>query len=56
MSVDDYDDELLSMAHDLAGRLLPAFDNTATGIPWPRVCQQDRQKLCGVSQKLMKSI
>ncbi|KAI6239575.1 Glycoside hydrolase domain containing protein [Aphelenchoides fujianensis] len=32
----DYNDELLTMAHDLAVRLLPAFD-TATGIPYPRV-------------------
>jgi len=33
----DYDGELLSMAHDLATRLLPAFDNSLTGIPHPRV-------------------
>ena len=34
----DYDNELLDiMAHDLAARLLPAFDNTKTGIPHPRV-------------------
>jgi len=32
-----YDGELLSLANDLASRLLPAFDNTATGIPFPRV-------------------
>ena len=25
------------MAHDLAARLLPAFENTQTGIPHPRV-------------------
>ena len=25
------------MAHDLAARLLPAFENTSTGIPHPRV-------------------
>ena len=25
------------MAHDLAERLLPAFDKTDTGIPFPRV-------------------
>lgn len=37
MTVPDYDNELLSMAHDLAARLLPAFENTATGIPYPRV-------------------
>lgn len=28
----DYDDELLTMAHDLALRLLPAFEQTETGI------------------------
>ncbi|KAM6980058.1 ER degradation-enhancing alpha-mannosidase-like protein 1 [Aplochiton taeniatus] len=33
----DYDDELLHLAHDLAVRLLPAFENTGTGIPYPRV-------------------
>uniref|UniRef100_A0A8D0GBF4 alpha-1,2-Mannosidase n=1 Tax=Sphenodon punctatus TaxID=8508 RepID=A0A8D0GBF4_SPHPU len=37
MSIKDYDDELLHMAHDLAVRLLPAFENTKTGIPYPRV-------------------
>ncbi|KAK6438069.1 hypothetical protein LTR95_005731 [Oleoguttula sp. CCFEE 5521] len=31
-----YDGQLLRLAHDLASRLLPAFD-TATGIPYPRV-------------------
>ncbi|CAD5218218.1 unnamed protein product [Bursaphelenchus okinawaensis] len=33
----EYEDELLSMAHDLANRLLPAFENTGTGLPFPRV-------------------
>ncbi|KAM4582783.1 ER degradation-enhancing alpha-mannosidase-like protein 1 isoform 2-T2 [Fundulus diaphanus] len=33
----DYDNELLHLAHDLAVRLLPAFENTSTGIPYPRV-------------------
>ena len=37
MRIDDYDNELLYLAHDLAARLLPAFENTATGIPYPRV-------------------
>lgn len=32
-----YDNELLHLAHDLAVRLLPAFENTTTGIPYPRV-------------------
>ena len=34
-----YDNELLHLAHDLATRLVPAFENTATGIPYPRVSQ-----------------
>ncbi|XP_036122365.1 ER degradation-enhancing alpha-mannosidase-like protein 1 isoform X1 [Molossus molossus] len=37
MTIKDYDNELLHMAHDLAVRLLPAFENTRTGIPYPRV-------------------
>ncbi len=37
MVPDNYNDELLEMAHDLAARLLPAFEKTATGIPYPRV-------------------
>lgn len=37
MDVSWYQNELLEMAHDLATRLLPAFDNTSTGIPFPRV-------------------
>lgn len=32
-----YEGELLGMAHDLATRLLPAFEGTATGLPYPRV-------------------
>ena len=35
----NYENELLDLAHDLASRLLPAFENTATGIPHPRVSQ-----------------
>lgn len=31
-----YDGQLLRLAHDLANRLLPAF-NTPTGLPYPRV-------------------
>ena len=38
-----YDSELLYMAHELAARLLPAFENTATGIPYPRVSERSRQ-------------
>lgn len=37
LSPDWYLDDLLSLAHDLADRLLPAFDGTATGVPFPRV-------------------
>uniref|UniRef100_A0A7M4F3L8 alpha-1,2-Mannosidase n=1 Tax=Crocodylus porosus TaxID=8502 RepID=A0A7M4F3L8_CROPO len=37
MAIKDYDNELLHMARDLAVRLLPAFENTKTGIPYPRV-------------------
>ncbi|PSN54149.1 ER degradation-enhancing alpha-mannosidase-like protein 1 [Blattella germanica] len=32
-----YDGELLQLAHDLAARLLPAFEASSTGIPYPRV-------------------
>lgn len=35
--IEDYDDELLWLARDLGGRLLPAFDDSPTGIPHPRV-------------------
>ena len=34
----DYEDELLLLANDLAIRLTPAFDNSSTEIPLPRVC------------------
>ncbi|KAJ3081811.1 ER degradation-enhancing alpha-mannosidase-like protein 1, partial [Quaeritorhiza haematococci] len=33
----DYDGGLLRLATDLANRLLPAFEGSATGIPYPRV-------------------
>lgn len=39
VGLEGYDNELLHMAHDLAVRLLPAFENTSTGIPYPRVSQ-----------------
>lgn len=32
-----YNGELLQLASDLASRLLPAFQNSMTGIPFPRV-------------------
>ena len=37
LAPDWYMDDLLTMAHDLAERLLPAFDKTETGLPLPRV-------------------
>uniref|UniRef100_A0A0N5AVG2 alpha-1,2-Mannosidase n=1 Tax=Syphacia muris TaxID=451379 RepID=A0A0N5AVG2_9BILA len=36
-SLKGYDGELLTLAHDLASRLLPAFEGTETGLPFPRV-------------------
>ncbi|KAK3819877.1 MAG: alpha mannosidase-like protein [Benniella sp.] len=35
--VKGYKGELLTMAEDLGKRLMKAFENTPTGIPWPRV-------------------
>ncbi|XP_015787790.1 ER degradation-enhancing alpha-mannosidase-like protein 1 isoform X1 [Tetranychus urticae] len=32
-----YNGQLMELAHDLATRLLPAFDNSSTGLPYPRV-------------------
>ncbi|XP_049844612.1 ER degradation-enhancing alpha-mannosidase-like protein 1 isoform X2 [Schistocerca gregaria] len=32
-----YENDLLYLAHDLASRLLPAFEKSSTGIPYPRV-------------------
>ena len=37
LTPDWYLDDLLGLAHDLADRLLPAFEQTATGLPFPRV-------------------
>ena len=37
LTPDFYDNELLYLAHDLASRLMPAFEGTGTGIPYPRV-------------------
>lgn len=39
VNFEGYDNELLHLAHDLAVRLLPAFENTNTGIPYPRVSE-----------------
>lgn len=35
----DYDNELLLLAHDVANRLLAAFEQSATQIPYPRVSE-----------------
>jgi hypothetical protein len=35
MSIANYNNELLDLAHDLGTRLLPAFEET--NIPYPRV-------------------
>ncbi|CAF2050695.1 unnamed protein product [Rotaria magnacalcarata] len=37
LKISDYDNELLDLAHDLASRLLPAFERTPHGLPYPRV-------------------
>lgn len=37
MTIENYDNELLHLAHDLAVRLLQAFVNEDTGLPNPRV-------------------
>ncbi|KAG0958748.1 hypothetical protein G6F32_000022 [Rhizopus arrhizus] len=36
-SIDGYNNELLDLAVNLANRLMPAFESTRTGIPYPRV-------------------
>ncbi|CAO3689717.1 unnamed protein product [Rhizopus stolonifer] len=36
-SVEGYNGELLDLAVDLADRLMPAFESTKTGLPYPRV-------------------
>ncbi|VDM97699.1 unnamed protein product, partial [Thelazia callipaeda] len=43
-TLSEYNGELLTMAHDLATRLLPAFDDTKTGLPFPRVNLQNGVK------------
>ncbi len=38
MTIDNYNNELLGLAHDLGVRLLNAFENrTSTNLPYPRV-------------------
>lgn len=36
-TIPGYNDELLTLARDLANRLLPAFSNSPTGLPFARV-------------------
>ena len=52
-------DDLLSLAHDLAERLLPAFDKTETGIPLPRVNLKtgvpEDGRVVGTVQSIIKS-
>ncbi|XP_014246156.1 ER degradation-enhancing alpha-mannosidase-like protein 1 [Cimex lectularius] len=40
---DGYNGELLHLAHDLASRLLPAFEQSKTGIPFPRINLKERE-------------
>ena len=42
----NYDDELLLLAHDMANRLLAAFEQSVTQIPYPRVCTLSSPELC----------
>lgn len=37
MTIPNYDNELLNLAHDLGVRLLTAFENKITQLPYPRV-------------------
>ena len=41
MMPSDYDDELLLLAHDVANRLLGAFELSKTKIPYARVSVQE---------------
>lgn len=48
----DYNNELLMLANDIASRLLPAFENTATGIPFPRV-KPLKKKISQLKKKII---
>ena len=52
MALEKYDDELLHLAVGLGKRLLPAFENTQTGIPHPRVHLQKGLDLAGLPSDL----
>ena len=39
MTMEDYQNELLTLSIDLADRLLPAFTESATEFPFPRVIE-----------------
>ena len=41
LTISNYENELLDLAHDLAVRLLPAFDKAPQGLPYPRVSNTD---------------
>ena len=56
MQNDDYDDELLWLARDLAGRLLPAFENTPCGIPHPRVNLRFVASLCPCPARVVRGL
>ena len=45
----EYDNELLLLAHDVANRLMAAFENSATQIPYPRVSINKKQISLGKS-------
>ncbi|XP_066997230.2 ER degradation-enhancing alpha-mannosidase-like protein 1 [Anabrus simplex] len=45
-----YEDELLHLAHDLASRLLPAFEGSSTELPYPRVNLQNGLPLDPISE------
>jgi len=50
MGYHTYNNELLHLAHDLASRLIEAFENTATGIPHPRINLQTGVPLDGSNE------
>jgi len=43
-----YNDELLELAHELGIRLLTAFEQSAEGIPHPRVWLMSIATLCAM--------
>lgn len=51
-----YNGQLLQLAHDLASRLLPAFQKSITGIPYPRVSNVFKRTPCPGSQKAINNL